>query len=104
MRLGLEASKIERFKVHGRQRRRRRADIEVLDDEFQGPLKYVRIDPSAEWLAQMHILQPEAMWSNMLDEAKDVQAEIEAIEGRRPAGCSALDPCSNSNRVQSFCI
>lgn len=82
MRLGSESILEERFKVHGRPRKRKRLENELVDEESMCPVRYVRIDPGGEWLADIVVDQSEAMWCNMLEEVKDVVAESEAIEGR----------------------
>lgn len=82
MRLGSESILEERFKVHGRPRKRKRLENELVDEEPLCPVRYVRIDPGGEWLADVIVDQSEAMWCNMLEEVKDVVAESEAIEGK----------------------
>lgn len=81
IRLGSRSVIEEKFKVQGRPRKKRRSEGEVLDEESQSPVKYVRVDPNGEWLAHLVVHQSEAMWCNMLEEIKDVVSESEAIDG-----------------------
>lgn len=45
------------------------------------PVSWVRIDPQAELLAQIHVLQPASFWTAQLDFSKDVAAQSDAIVG-----------------------
>ncbi|GMH43148.1 hypothetical protein BSKO_11070 [Bryopsis sp. KO-2023] len=106
IRLGSESVMEERFKVHGRPRKKRRLDAEIVDEESQCPVKWVRVDPGGEWLANVKIDQNETMWSNMLDEAKDVVAESEAIEGLagiRPSSMGIMNVLRKYLESGAFC-
>lgn len=84
IRLGSRSVVEEKFKVQGRPRKKRRLEGDVLDEESQSPVKYVRVDPNGEWLAHVVVHQTESMWCNMLEEIKDVVSESEAIDGETP--------------------
>eukprot|EP00803_Ostreobium_quekettii_P006422 evm.model.scf_162EXC.1 EVM.evm.TU.scf_162EXC.1 scf_162EXC:10587-25319(-) len=111
VRLGLEPHREERIKVQGRQKRRRRADVEDLEDDFLGPVKYMRVDPGGEWLANVRVSQPGSnwiapMWANMLEDAKDVVAEMEAIEGlvaAQPHGTFVINCLMKYLKSNGFC-
>ena len=69
------------------------------------PLSWVRVDPNAELLASVQVLQPPGMWSAQLDFSRDVGAQSAAVAGlagERPfsyKALNALQACLESPRV-----
>lgn len=47
----------------------------------QLPVQWVRLDPNWEWLASTKMMQPEVMWTNQLNNSKDVITQSEAVQG-----------------------
>ena len=58
------------------------------------PISWVRVDPHAELLASVQVLQPPGMWSAQLDFSRDVAAQSAAVAGlaaERPFSYKALN-------------
>ena len=58
------------------------------------PISWVRVDPNAELLASVQVLQPPGMWSAQLDFSRDVAVQSAAVAGlaaERPFSYKALN-------------
>eukprot|EP00249_Psilotum_nudum_P022024 c28343_g3_i2 orf=253-2820(-) len=74
---------------------------------LESPLLWVRADPQLEYLAEIHVHQPEQMWINQLEKDRDVVAQMQAITALAafpqmsfPA-INALNSCLND--LKAFC-
>lgn len=69
------------------------------------PVSWVRVDPQAELLASIQILQPAAFWGAQLDFSRDVVAQSAAVIGlsaERPfsyRNLNALNACLTNPKV-----
>eukprot|EP00210_Caulerpa_lentillifera_P009509 g9068.t1 len=92
--LGASAEREARFKLHGRPRKRRRTEaVTTTFTEKSNPVKWVRVNSNNALLANVQTKQTEEMWSTMLEEARDVLAESEAIHGLLSLDSGALSIC-----------
>lgn len=71
------------------------------------PVSWVRVDPKAELLASVQVLQPEGFWIAQLEFSKDVLAQDAAVSGlasHRPfsyRAMNALVGCLENSKI--FC-
>lgn len=92
--LGASTEREARFKLHGRPRKRRRMESAATSLTEKGnPVKWVRVNSNNALLANVQTKQTEEMWSTMLEEARDVLAESEAIHGLLSLESGALSIC-----------
>ena len=69
------------------------------------PVSWVRVDPQAELLAQIQVLQPSVFWGAQLDFSRDVAAQAAAVVGlasERPFSYRSLNTlfaCLSNPRV-----
>lgn len=69
------------------------------------PVSWVRVDPQAELLAAVRVLQPLPMWAAQLDFSRDVAAQSAAVAGlagERPftyKAFNALHACLENPKI-----
>lgn len=50
------------------------------DEEFLDPFEWIRVDTDFEWIAQFNVKQPDYMFGSQLQQDRDIEAQIAAIE------------------------
>lgn len=56
------------------------ADWPKRDEEFLDPFEWIRVDTDFEWIAQFNVKQPDYMFGSQLQQDRDIEAQIAAIE------------------------
>lgn len=56
------------------------ADWPKRDEEFLDPFEWIRVDTDHEWIAQFNVKQPDYMFGSQLQQDRDIEAQIAAIE------------------------
>lgn len=56
------------------------ADWPKRDEEFLDPFEWIRVDTDYEWIAQFNVKQPDYMFGSQLQQDRDIEAQIAAIE------------------------
>lgn len=50
------------------------------DEEFLDPFEWIRVDTDFEWIARFNVKQPDYMFASQLQQDRDIEAQIAAIE------------------------
>lgn len=50
------------------------------DEEFLDPFEWIRVDTDFEWIAKFNVKQPDYMFGSQLQQDRDIEAQIAAIE------------------------
>lgn len=50
------------------------------DEEFLDPFEWIRVDTDFEWIARVNVKQPDYMFASQLQQDRDIEAQIGAIE------------------------
>lgn len=50
------------------------------DEEFFDPFEWIRVDTDFEWIATFNVIQPDYMFGSQLQQDRDIEAQISAIE------------------------
>lgn len=50
------------------------------DEEFLDPFEWIRVDTDFEWIARFDVKQPDYMFGSQLQQDRDIEAQIAAIE------------------------
>lgn len=50
------------------------------DEEFLDPFEWIRVDTDFEWIARFNVKQPDYMFGSQLQQDRDIEAQIAAIE------------------------
>lgn len=56
------------------------ADWPKRDEEFLDPFEWIRVDTDFEWIARFNVKQPDYMFGAQLQQDRDIEAQIAAIE------------------------
>lgn len=71
----------------------------VDENSLKAPIKWITIDPMQEWLADIELLLPECMWSQLLEKSKDVVGQSMAV-----AALAKMEPTEGIANTLAACL